>query len=111
MKASCAGRVLHPMSFEKILQSANVKDIVNSSVKRIGRNCIALTFQNPTAANGFLHNSFLTLKGLRAFITSFTVTRLGLFQGVLFDSSPEVIFGCIVVPERCEQLLGNGAAS
>ncbi|GBP24308.1 hypothetical protein EVAR_9406_1 [Eumeta japonica] len=30
------GSVLHPVSFGKILQSANVKDIVNGSVKRSG---------------------------------------------------------------------------
>ncbi|GBP60685.1 hypothetical protein EVAR_55755_1 [Eumeta japonica] len=44
-----AGSVLHSVFFGKILQSANVKDTVNGSVKRIGRKCIALSFLNPTA--------------------------------------------------------------
>ncbi|GBP05137.1 hypothetical protein EVAR_3453_1 [Eumeta japonica] len=99
-----AGSVLHLVSFGKILQSANVKDILNSSVKRIGRNCIALSFPDSTAANTFLYNPLLALKGLRAFILSFNVTCLGLMQGVLSDWSPEKIVGCIVVPEgsvRC----------
>ncbi|GBP87230.1 hypothetical protein EVAR_59126_1 [Eumeta japonica] len=73
-----AGSALHPVSFGKMLQSAKVKDIVNSNVKRIGRNCIALSFLNPTAANTFLCNPFVALKGLRTFIPLFNVTRLGL---------------------------------
>ncbi|GBP41034.1 hypothetical protein EVAR_82994_1 [Eumeta japonica] len=64
IKASpSAGSVLHAVSFGKILQSANVKDIVNGSVKRIGRNCIAFSFLNPTAANTFLCDPLLALKG------------------------------------------------
>ncbi|GBP62279.1 hypothetical protein EVAR_8618_1 [Eumeta japonica] len=96
-----AGSVFHPGSFKKILQSANVKDIVNGSVKRIGKNWIALSFLNPTAANEFLCNPLLILKGLRAFIPSFNVTHLGLVLGVPFDWSPEKILGYIVVPEGC----------
>ncbi|GBP03919.1 hypothetical protein EVAR_74722_1 [Eumeta japonica] len=46
--------VLHPVSFGKILQSTNDKDIVNGSVKRIGRNCIAFSFLDSIAINIFM---------------------------------------------------------
>ncbi|GBP34351.1 hypothetical protein EVAR_7403_1 [Eumeta japonica] len=82
-----AGSVLHPVSFEKILQSANVND----KVKKIGRNCIVLSFLNPTAANTFLCNPLLALKSLRAFIPSINIIRLGLVPAVPSDWSPEKI--------------------
>ncbi|GBP24489.1 hypothetical protein EVAR_20813_1 [Eumeta japonica] len=102
-----AGSVLHLVSFEKILQSANVKDIVNGSVKKIGRNCIALSFLNPTTANTFFCIPLLALKGLKAFIPSFNITRLGLVRGIPSDWSPDEILGYIVVPEGCGQVLKN----
>ncbi|GBP05401.1 hypothetical protein EVAR_76813_1 [Eumeta japonica] len=75
------GRVLHPVSFGKILHSANVKDIVNGSMKKIGRNCVVLSFQDSVAVNTFFCNCLLAFKGLRAFMPSFNVTRLGLIRG------------------------------
>ncbi|GBP65633.1 hypothetical protein EVAR_47238_1 [Eumeta japonica] len=100
-----AGSVLHLVSFGKILQSADVQDSVNGSVKRIGRNYIALSFLNATAAKSFLCNTLFALKGLRAFIPSFNITRFGLVRGVPSDWSPEEILGFIVVSECYGQVL------
>ncbi|GBP84611.1 Probable RNA-directed DNA polymerase from transposon X-element [Eumeta japonica] len=83
-----AGSVLHPVSFGKILQSVNVKDIVNDNVKSNGKDFIALSLLNPTAVNAFLCNPLLALKCLKGFIPSFNVTRLSLVRSVPSDWSP-----------------------
>lgn len=96
---------LHPVTFGKFLLKQKYNNIVNGSVKRIGRNRVAVAFSNFTDANTFISDANLTAHKLRAFIPTFNVTRMGLIRGVPDNWSPEEVKENVKVPIGCGEII------
>lgn len=89
---------LHPVQFGYFLKQNSIKNIINGSIKRIGRNRISLSFSDHKFANEFINNPCLSRNNYKAFIPSFSVTRMGLVRGVPAEWSPEEILDNISLP-------------
>lgn len=99
------GTSLHPVTFGHFLKTNCVQDIVNGSVKRIGRNKLSIAFSSHKSANSFLSNQNLEAHKMKAFIPTFNVTRMGLVRGVPVEWSPEEILENISVPIGCGKII------
>lgn len=99
------GTTLHPISLGKILKQNKINNIINGSIKRIGRNRIAMAFSNFTDANEFLNNSLLNQNNLKAFIPSFSITRVGIVKGVPIEWSTDEILENISTPFGCGKII------
>lgn len=89
---------LHPVQFGYFLKKSSFKNIVNGSIKRIGRNRLSLSFSDYKDANEFIINPCLTKNSFKAFIPSFNVTRMGLVRGVPSEWSPDEIMDNVSLP-------------
>ncbi|XP_026330607.1 uncharacterized protein LOC113238101, partial [Hyposmocoma kahamanoa] len=96
---------LHPVQFGNILKKNSVPNIVNGSLKRIGRNRLALAFTHFDDANNFIDNPCLETHKLKAFIPTFTVTRMGIVRGVPASWSEEEILDNVSVPIGCGKII------
>ncbi|KAI8432449.1 hypothetical protein MSG28_004841 [Choristoneura fumiferana] len=96
---------LHPVVFGKFLRKNNVSQIVNGSLKRIGRNRVTISFSDFQAANNFLTNPALSASNYKTFIPTFSVTRLGIVRGVPSEWSEEEVLENISVPIGCGPIL------
>lgn len=99
------GSTLHPITFGRFLKKHNIKNIINGSVKRIGRNRITLSFLNHNDANSFINHNSLSNDNLKAFIPTFSITRMGLVRGVPTEWSPEEIIENVNIPTGCGKIL------
>ena len=99
------GTTIHPVTFGKFLKNNCIQNIINGSLKRIGRNRITLSFSSYSDANLFLGHKSLESNKLKAFIPTFNVTRMGLVRGVPVEWSPEDIIENINVPIGCGKIL------
>lgn len=97
--------VLHPIEFGNFLKKNAFKNIINGSLKRIGRNRLSMSFSNFHDANNFVDLDCLAGKKLKAFIPSFNITRMGLVKGVPADWSEEEVKENISVPVGCGDIL------
>lgn len=105
IQASNDNTILHPISFGKFLKNYSIKNIVNGSLKRIGRNRLSLTFENFNAANNFMDLDILEKNKYRAFIPTFQVTRMGIVRNIPTEWSEEEIINNISVPLGCGKIL------
>lgn len=99
------GTSLHPVTFGNFLKKNNMTNVVNGSVKRIGRNRVSLAFANFKDANLFLNNECLMRHDYKSFVPSFNVTRMGIVRGVPAEWSPEEILDNVSVPIGCGPIL------
>lgn len=99
------GSSLHPVTFGRFLKGNNIENIVNGSVKRIGRNKFSISFSTHTSANLFISNKNLETDKLKAFIPTFNVTRMGLIRGVPAEWSPDEVLSNISVPIGCGKIM------
>lgn len=97
--------ILHPVVFGKYLKRQNCDDIVNGSVKKIGRNRVSLAFAHFTKANEFLSHSSLSENNFKAFIPTYNITRMGVVRGIPAEWSPEEVLENINVPFGCGKIL------
>ncbi|KAL0818181.1 hypothetical protein ABMA28_008693 [Loxostege sticticalis] len=105
LKSPNDGSTMHSVSFGKFLQKNGFKNIIQGSVKQIGRNKIALSFSDFTDANSFINHQSLAPNDLKAFIPSFNVTRMGLVRGIPAEWSPEEIIANTKVPIGCGEII------
>lgn len=96
---------IHPVSFGRFLKLHKFKNIINGSLKKIGRNRLTLSFSDHKDANDFLSNSALESANYKAFIPSFSVMRMGIVRGVPTDWSEEEIKEQVSVPIGCGKIL------
>jgi hypothetical protein len=96
---------IHPVAFGHFLKKHSYKNIVNGSIKRIGRNKISISFSHYEDANLFIENSTLKSNKYKAFIPSFNVTRMGIVRGVPADWSDEEVISNFSVPVGCGNIL------
>lgn len=96
---------LHPVQFGYFLKQNSIKNIINGSIKRIGRNRISISFSDYKYANEFINNPCLTRNNFKAFIPSFNVTRMGLVRGVPAEWTPEEIMDNISLPVGSGKLI------
>lgn len=96
---------LHPITFGRFLKKNFFKNIINGSLKRIGRNRLSLSFSTFSDANSFIANDNLAAHKFKAYIPSFNTTRMGLVRGVPSDWSPEEVMENINVPIGCGKIL------
>lgn len=99
------GTTFHPMTLGRILKQNKISNIVNGSIKRIGRNRISMSFSKYTDANEFLDNNLLSQNNLKAFIPSFTITRVGIIKGVPTEWSLDEILENITIPFGCGKII------
>lgn len=99
------GTTLHPITLGRILKQNKINNINNGSIKRIGRNRISISFSNYIDANHFLNNKLLPENKLKAFIPSFSITRVGIVRGIPADWSPEEIMENITTPIGCGNII------
>lgn len=97
-----AGTVLHPVAFGFFLQKRQREfpNIIDGSVKRIGRNRVSINFHSANDANSFLDSPTLIQHKYKASVPSFNVTRMGLVRGIPSEWSPEEILENIQVPSN-----------
>lgn len=96
---------LHPVTFGRFLKTNSFKNIVDGSLKRIGRNRVSLSFSKFEDANSFIDNPLLESHGYKAFIPSFNITRMGIVRGVPVEWLDDEIKENITVPFRCGPIL------
>lgn len=96
---------MHPITFGKFLKRYSFENIINGSVKKIGRNKISLAFSNYNNANSFIAHKSLETSNLKAFIPTFNVTRMGLVRGIPSEWSPDEIKQNISVPIGCGDII------
>lgn len=96
---------LHPITFGRFLKKNSFNNIINGSLKKIGRNKLSLSFSNHLDANSFIIHSSLASQNYKAFIPSFNVTRMGLVRGVPADWSDDDVMENITVPFGCGNIL------
>lgn len=96
---------LHPVSFGRFLKNNTFRNIINGSLKKIGRNRLSLSFSDYTDANVFINDTRLTSNNFKVFIPSFLISRVGLIRGVPIDWSPEEIISNINVPLGCGNII------
>lgn len=96
---------LHPVSFGRFLKKNIFKNIINGSLKKIGRNRLSLSFSNYADANNFINDPSLVSNNYKVFIPSFHITRVGLIRGVPSDWAPDEIINNISVPLGCGKII------
>lgn len=96
---------LHPVIFGRFLKHNSFQNIVNGSLKKIGRNRLSLAFNNHSDANNFIQNSILPANKYKALIPTFNITRMGIVRGIPIDLSPEQIIENVSVPIGCGRIL------
>lgn len=96
---------LHPIIFGKFLKRNAIYNVINGSVKRIGRNRVSIGFNNHIDANAFINHNSLNSNNLKAFIPTYNVSRMGVIRGVPADLSPEEMMECTTVPNGCGKIL------
>lgn len=97
---------LHPIAFGKFLQGQTFKhNIVNGSLKRIGRNRITLAFTQFEKANEFLSHPSLIKNNFKAFVPTFQVTRMGVVRGIPTEWSDDEVLENITVPVGCGKII------
>lgn len=99
------GASIHSMAFGNLLKKLNFKNIVNGSVKRIGRNRVTLSFTKYQDANDFLNDKRLTDNKYKSFIPSFHVIRMGVIKGVPAEWSLDEVKENISVPVGCGDVI------
>lgn len=96
---------LHPVEFGNFLRKNQFKNIINGSLKRIGRNRLSMSFSKHEDANAFLSDTRVSSSNLKAFIPSFNITRVGLVRGVPASWSLEEVQQNISVPIGCGNVI------
>lgn len=96
---------LHPVTFGRFLQKNIFRNIINGSLKKIGRNRLSLSFSNYVDANNFINDPSLVNNNYKVFIPSFLISRVGLIKGVPSDWTPEEIVSNISVPTGCGKII------
>lgn len=96
---------LNPISFGRFLRRNSFKGIVNGSLKKIGRNRLVVSFTTYLDANSFITNSLLEKEHFKAFIPTFSVTRMGVVRGVPMEWSDDDVLENISVPIGCGKIL------
>lgn len=99
------GTTLHPVTFGKFLKQNAFQNIINGSLKKIGRNKMSISFISYLDANSFITHKCLDNYNYKAFIPTFNVTRMGLVRGVPAEWSPEEVIENITVPIGCGPIL------
>lgn len=101
------GASLHPVSFGQFLQTHHREfpNVIDGSVKALGRNRVTVSFHSYQDANEFLASQTLTNKKLKPFIPSFNVTRVGIVKGLPTEWSPEDIINNVKVPVGCGRVI------
>lgn len=100
-----SGTSMHPVAFGKFLEKNGIQNVVNGSVKQIGRNKFTIAFTNYVDANAFVVHKSLEKNRLKAFIPTSNVTRMGIIRGVPADWSPEEVMANISVPIGCGEII------
>lgn len=96
---------LHPVTFGSLLKKVNFENVVNGSLKKIGRNKLSLSFSNYKSANNFLLNEYIKSQNYKVFIPSSNIIRMGIIRGVPKEWLPEDIIENISVPVGCGNIL------
>lgn len=96
---------VHPIAFGRFLKRHSIHNIVNGSLKRIGRNRLSLSFNNYQDANSFLNSPALQSAEYKVFIPTFTVTRMGVVRGIPAEWSDEEVMENINLPVGCGPIL------
>lgn len=96
---------LHPVAFGHFLKKNCYKNIINGSLKRIGRNRITISFNKFEDANLFISDPSLTKHNFKAYIPSFSITRMGLVRGVPTEWTVEDIIENVSVPIGCGKVI------
>lgn len=96
---------LHPIEFGRFLKKNCIMNIVNGSLKRIGRNRLSMAFSTCSDANSFIENQSLSDQKLKAFIPTYNVTRMGVVRGVPSDWTDEDVLDNISVPIGCGKVI------
>lgn len=93
------------VSFGFFLKKNGINNVIQGSLKKIGRNRLSVAFSSHEDANSFLNNSILIHNKYKAFIPSSNVTRMGVVRGVPSDWSDDDVVSNITVPIGCGNIL------
>lgn len=97
--------LLHPVEFGRFLKFNNFSNVIDGSLKRLGRNRLSIAFSSYTDANIFVNHQSLKSNNYKAFIPSINVTRIGLVRGVPAEWTSEEILANATVPQGCGKIL------
>ncbi|KAL0869649.1 hypothetical protein ABMA27_005898 [Loxostege sticticalis] len=96
---------VHPVTFGFFLKKNKFNNIVDGSLKKIGRNRLAISFSNFSSANEFINSDTLKSNFYKAFVPVFSVTRMGVVRGVPCEWTDEDIINNITVPIGCGNII------
>jgi hypothetical protein len=101
------GATLHPVTFGQFIHGHHREfpNVVDGSLKSIGRNRISISFHSAQDANNFLLSNTITNKRYKAFIPSFNVTRVGIVKGIPTEWTPDDIQNFVKVPTGCGPII------
>ncbi|KAF9422713.1 hypothetical protein HW555_001707 [Spodoptera exigua] len=86
---------MHPVSFGYFLKKHCFRNVINGSLKRVGRNRLSISFSNYEDANSFLNNDILKQYNYKTFIPISNITRMGVIRGVPVSSAVNSIVASI----------------
>lgn len=90
---------LHPLKFGHFLCKNNLKDILENSIKRIGRNRLSIQFKTVNSANAFLSHTLLSQNNYKTYIPTFNICMMGIVRGLPIEWSHEDIINNLQVPD------------
>lgn len=97
--------MIHPVALGRFLKKYSFKNIINGSLKKIGRNKAVIGFSNFIDANNFINNDTLKQNYYKAFIPTHTITRMGVVRGIPADWTDDEVISNISVPIGCGNIL------
>lgn len=100
-----SGSTFNVMKFGQFLVSNNIKNISKGGVKKIGRNRVAVEFNNAESANSFANNALLKTNQYGTLIPSYNISRMGIVRDVPVDWSMDEFVKAIELPDNCEAIL------
>lgn len=103
-----SGLSLQVLKVAQLLHKNNVQDIVEGSIKSIGRNKISVGFKNAQVANNFYKMEFLSQNKLLASIPRYHVSRMGVIKNIPTDWTLEELVEGLQLPSGLgSQSYGN----
>ncbi|XP_048481299.1 uncharacterized protein LOC125489446 [Plutella xylostella] len=104
-----AGSYMHPIKFGQLLMKLKIKKILQDGIKKVGRNRVAVEFRSADAANAFIINPNLIIKGnvtsIPTWYPIYNITRMGLVKEVPSEWSEEEVKNNLTLPTDCGEIL------
>lgn len=100
-----AGHSIRILKFAQLIHQSKIPDVVDGSIKALGRNRACLEFISAAAANAFKTHDFLDTYKFAADIPKFHVSRMGVVRDIPTDWTLQELVEGIRTPSNCGEVI------